>query len=41
MVGVTNVMNKHTSVPVVLIQEDQDHHNALDQGQGSVFQNTG
>jgi hypothetical protein len=35
MVGVTNVMKKGTSVPVVLHQEDQDQHNALDQGQGS------
>ena len=35
MVGATNVMKKGTAVPVVLNQEDQDHHNALDQGQGS------
>ena len=35
MVGVTNTMKKGTSVPAVLNQADQDHHNALDQRKGS------
>ena len=38
MAGVTTVMKKGTSVPVVLNQEDRDHHNGLDQGQGLQLQ---
>jgi hypothetical protein len=34
MAGVTTVTKKGTSVLVVLNQEDQDHHNGLDQGHG-------
>lgn len=32
MVGVTIVMMKGTSIPVVVNQEDQHHHNGLDEG---------
>ncbi len=34
MAGVTTVTKMGTSVLVVLNQEDQDHHNGLDQGYG-------
>jgi hypothetical protein len=38
MIGVTTVMKKGTSVPVILNQEDQGRHNGLDQGQGLQLQ---